>query len=157
MNRVVRLFVIIRNCTIEEGVVIGYDRQQSGIGGFAGEFNGWIENCMNHGTVYGVNTVGGIVADKGQTMRVFNIRNCTFDGKLVASGKGAGGIVGSGYGGTGWGIGSAPNTPAVTIYNCQMDGSVTGANDVGGILGAEYGLIDCLSKPGDLGWIMNTS
>lgn len=149
------LSVIIRNCTIEEGVVIGYDRQQSGIGGFAGEFNGWIENCVNHGTVYGVNTVGGIVADKGQTMRVFNIRNCTFDGKLVASGKGAGGIVGSGYGGTGWGIGSAPNTPAVTIYNCQMDGSVTGANDVGGILGAEYGLIDCLSKPGDLSWIMN--
>ena len=147
--------VTIRNCTIEKDVVIGYDRKQSNIGGFAGEFNGYIENCVNHGTVYGVQTVGGIVADKGQTMRIFNIRNCTFDGELVASGKGAGGIVGSGYGGTGWGIGSAPNTPGVTIFNCCMSGSVTGADYVGGILGVDLGIMECLEKAIDQGWIMN--
>ncbi len=135
--------VTIRNCTIEEGVVIGYDKSQSSIGAFAGEFNGYIENCVSSATVYGINYVGGIVGDKGQTMGPFEIKNCVFDGTIEASGNNVGGIVGGGYAGTGFGLESAPNTPCVTIQNCAVSGHVTGRNYVGGIFGAEPGVEQC--------------
>ena len=54
--------------TVEDGVVIGYDKQQSGIGSFAGQFNGYIYNCVSYADVYGVDNVGGIVGVKGQPM-----------------------------------------------------------------------------------------
>lgn len=145
--------VRISGCTIEPGVIIGYDRQQSNIGAFAGEFNGYIDGCVNHGTVYGVNFVGGIVANKGQTMGSFVVRNCQFDGIVEATGNYAGGIAGGGYGGTIWGIASAPNTPCATIQNCISSGSITGGNYVGGILGAEPGVKQCWAN--GIGYIQN--
>ena len=135
--------ITIEGCTIESGVTIGYDGTQSNIGAFAGEFNGTIKNCVSHARVKGVNFVGGIVADKGQSMGTFVVDNCTFDGVVQASGNYAGGIVGAGYGGTTWGMSSAPNSCVPTITNCTMTGSVAGTSRVGGILGGEGAVYQC--------------
>lgn len=132
--------VTIQNCTVEKGVIIGYDKQQSNIGSFGGDYNGTIENCASSAIVYGVNFVGGIVGGKGQTMGDFIVKGCVFDGTVAATGNYVGGIVGHGYTGTGWNISSAPNAPMVTIQNCTCSGNITGADYVGGILGAESGI-----------------
>ena len=137
--------VYITRCKIEKGVVIGCDKNQSNIGGFAGEFNGTIINCVNDGEVYGINFVGGIIADKGQCMGDCKVLNCTFSGKLKATGDYVGGISGAGYGGTEFGVDSAPNTPCISIRNCISSGNIEGKNYVGGILGAEPGVLQCWS------------
>ena len=135
--------VYITNCKIEKGVTIGCDKDQDNIGGFAGEFNGIVINCVNEGDVYGKNFVGGIIADKGQCMGNCIVRNCTFSGKVVATGDYVGGISGAAYGGTNFGFASAPNTPCITIQNCISNGEISGNNYVGGILGAEPGVVQC--------------
>ena len=129
--------VTIKNCTIEAGVTVGYDKQQSNIGGFGGEYNGTIENSVSNATVYGVNYVGGVVANKGQSMGTFKVDGCTFGGTVEATGSYVGGIVGAGYGGTRWGMTSAWSTPGVTIDNCTSTGTVKGDKGVGGIFGGE--------------------
>ncbi len=135
--------VNIDNCTIEKGVTIGYDKTQSNIGGFGGEYNGYITNSKCYADIYGVNFVGGIVADKGQTMGPMEIKDCVFGGTVNATGNYVGGISGAGYGGTNFGVGSAPNTPCISIINCDVTGEITGKNYVGGILGAEPGVVQC--------------
>ena len=55
-----------------------------------------------------------------------------FYGTVNASGQQAGGIVGGGYDHS-----SAPNGTKVTVNNCVSKGTVTGADKVGGILGAD--------------------
>lgn len=134
--------VTIRNCTVEEGVTIG-DGTASNIGSFGGDFNGTVIGCVSHATVKGVNYVGGICGNKGQTMGDYVIIDCIFDGTVKATGNYAGGISGGGYGGTTWGLASAPYTPCVTILNCLCSGNITGADYVGGILGAEPGVKEC--------------
>lgn len=129
--------VNIVKCTIEPGVIIGYDKKQSHIGSFGGEFNGYIQNSTSAATVYGVNYVGGLVGNKGQSMGDFEITGSSFTGTLSATGKCVGGIVGGGYAGTGWGLDTAPNTRGVVIRSCAVSGSVSGGVGVGGILGAE--------------------
>ncbi len=157
--------VIIRNSTVEAGVVIGDDgtypewaeelkntelkynlvysesnklQMNDMIGSFAGAFNGTIENCTSAAKVYGRNYVGGIAGFKGQSMGDYIIRNCSFTGEVIATGKFAGGIVGSGYSAT-----SGPNTPAATVESCSFTGKVTGATNVGGIFGGEELLKQC--------------
>lgn len=153
--------VIIRNCTVEQNVVIGNDgtvaawkeeleqsynyaagpgevQYNDMVGSFAGAFNGTIENCVSHATVYGSNYVGGIVGFKGQSMGNCIIRECIFDGEVSASGDYVGGIAGSGYASA-----SAPNTPCVTIQNCAVTGTVTGNNYVGGIFGGNATIRQC--------------
>lgn len=56
-------------------------------------------NCVSHATVYGVDYVGGICGNKGQTMGPYSLQYCIFDGTVEASGNYAGGISGGGYGG----------------------------------------------------------
>ena len=149
--------ITIDGCVVEEGVTVGYNKDQLWVGGIAGEFNGTITNSTCDAEVYGVMFVGGIVADKGQSMQTFVIDGCKFGGTLVASGEGfdldaypnkamvknfvpgayAGGICGAGYGGTSWGMNSAWSCPGVTIRNCEFTGSVTGTTAVGGIFGGE--------------------
>lgn len=129
--------VLIDDCHVEAGVIIGYDKTQKHIGSFGGEFNGEIRGSTSAATVYGTDWVGGIVANKGQSMGDLNVLNCSFTGTLVATGKYVGGIAGAGYAGTGWGMVSAPNAWGVVIKDCTCSGSVTGSNAVGGILGAE--------------------
>ena len=120
----------IRNCTIEKGVVIGYDKQQSYIGSFAGSFNGTMKNCVSYATVYGVDCVGGLAGQKGQSMGACDFLNSAFLGEVVASGDAVGGIIGSGYP-------SAPGTPMVQVHNCYVAADITGHDRVGGIAGAE--------------------
>ena len=120
----------IRNCTIEKGVVIGYDKQQSYIGSFAGHFNGTVQNCVSYATVYGVDCVGGLAGLKGQSMGACNFLNSAFLGEVVASGDAAGGIIGSGYP-------AASGTPVVQVHNCYVAADIAGHDWVGGIAGAE--------------------
>ena len=120
----------IRNCTIEKGVVIGYDKQQSYIGSFAGSFNGTMKNCVSYATVYGVDCVGGLAGQKGQSMGACDFLNSAFLGEVVASGDAVGGIIGSGYPG-------APGTPMVQVHNCYVAADITGHDRVAGIVGAE--------------------
>ena len=126
--------VNIRNCTIEKGVTIGYGKDQDHIGSFAGEFNGNIENCVSYADVYGNNTVGGLIGNKGQSMGPCNIVNSSFQGTVTASGIRSGGIAGAGYI-----VGSAPGTPMVQVHNCFAVGTITGKDEVGGIIGSERG------------------
>lgn len=122
----------IRNCTIEEGVVIGYDGSQSEIGAFAGRFQGVIENCVSHATVKGVNYVGGIIGSRDNAMGQCTVSKCSFDGAVIASGKFAGGITGAMYIG-----GGAPNGVKTSIQGCTVSGNVTGTENVGGITGGD--------------------
>ena len=122
----------IRNCTIEEGVVVGYNKDQRIIGSIAGRLQGTIENCVSHATVYGTEYVGGIAGSRDNAMGECTVKNCTFDGKVEASGTHAGGIVGGGYENM-----SAPNGKLVKINGCTASGTVTGEDKVGGILGGD--------------------
>lgn len=126
----------IIDCTIEEGVTIGYTGAESGIGSFGGEFNGMLINCTSSATVKGKNRVGGLVGNKGQSMGLFQIQNCSFTGAVIATGNYVGGILGSGY--NAW---SAPNSPLATVRNCFVSGSITGADKIGGITGGEPGVV----------------
>lgn len=145
--------VWIEDCHVEAGVVIGYDKSQSHIGSFGGEFNGSIHGCTSYASVYGVSWVGGIVANQGQSMADLEVQDCTFGGSVVATGNYVGGIVGGGYAGTNWGMETAPNAKVVTIKSCTNTGSVTGGNAVGGIYGAEACVQQCW--PNGAGYILN--
>ena len=140
--------VFIRNCKAEEGVIIGYDRSQHGIGTFVGDLIGRVENCSSYATVYGQGAVGGIVGRKSEAMGMFQVCNCSFFGNVEATGDYVGGVVGSGYKAD-----SAPNTPAVSIENCYATGLVKGSNYVGGIFGGEGGLEQCWEN--GIGYIRN--
>lgn len=122
----------IRNCTIQEGVVIGYKGDQDKIGSFAGRLQGSIENCVSYATVMGTDYVGGIIGTRDNALGNCSVENCTFGGKVVASGKDAGGIVGGGYQN-----GTAPNGGKISIMSCTVSGTVSGDRNVGGILGAD--------------------
>ena len=124
--------VTIRNCVAERGVVIGYDGSQSKIGSFAGRINGTIEGCKSYATVYGVDSVGGIVGNQDNSVTTFKVTDCEFHGTVEASGEEAGGILGGGYPDA-----SAPNAYRATIRNCSVSGSITGADKVGGIQGGD--------------------
>ena len=133
--------VTIRNCVAEEGVVIGYDGTQSHIGSFAGRFNGTIENCVSYATVYGADSVGGIVGNQDNSMTTFKVTGCKFHGTVVASGEEAGGIIGSGYIG-GWG----DNAMRPNITDCTVTGTITGENKVGGIQGGDSTVIQTYAR-----------
>ena len=129
--------IVIRNSKIEDNVTIGYTKDQSNIGAFAGELNGTMENCVSEADVYGVDFVGGLVGNKGQTMGDFKIYNSEFKGTVKATGKYVGGISGAGYGGTMWGFETAANSPWPVIEGCISSGTISGKTNVGGILGGD--------------------
>ena len=126
--------VTIRNCTIEKGVVVGYDGTQSEIGSIAGRMQGTVENCVSYATVKGVHYVGGIIGTKDNSMGDCTVSGCTFGGTVEASGNNAGGIVGGGYNDS-----SAPNGVHIGVKNCSVtkDAVVSGKENVGGILGGD--------------------
>ena len=133
--------VTIRDCVAEEGVVIGYDGSQSKIGSFAGRINGTIEGCRSYATVYGVDSVGGIVGNQDNSMTTFKVTDCEFHGTVEASGQEAGGIIGSGYIG-GW----ADNAMRPNISKCIVTGSISGSNKVGGIQGGDSVVIQTYAR-----------
>lgn len=124
--------VTIRNCTIEKGVVIGYDKDQDMIGSIAGRLNGTVENCVSYADVYGKNYVGGLVGTRDNSMGECVVSGSRFMGTVTASEEHAGGIVGGGYSDA-----SAPNGIHISVNNCSSDGVITGKDKVGGILGGD--------------------
>lgn len=133
--------VTIRNCVAERGVVIGYDGTESKIGSFAGRINGTIEGCKSYATVYGMDSVGGIVGNQDNSMTTFKVTDCEFHGIVEASGEEAGGIIGSGYIG-GW----ADNAMRPNISHCTVTGSIYGSNKVGGIQGGDSVVIQTYAR-----------
>lgn len=137
----------ILDCEIEKGVKIGWDAEknqpagESRIGSFGGDFNGTVKNSVSAAEVYGVDYVGGIVGGKGQTVGDYAFYNCSFTGKITATGKFAGGIAGGGYSGAKWGVSSAPNTACATIENCYVSAEISGGASVGGVFGGEEGSV----------------
>lgn len=139
--------VIIRNCTIEKGVEIGCDKDESDIGSFVGSFNGRIEDSVSYATVYGVRDVGGLGGSKGQSMGDCIITNSAFLGKIVATGGHVGGILGAGYVDS-----TAPQVPPVSVQNCYVVANITAnstpysiggqeiGSGIGGIVGSEFGV-----------------
>lgn len=126
---------VIRNCTAETGVTIGYDGTQSNIGSFAGRFNGTMENCVSYATVKGVDYVGGLVGCMDNAMGTCAISGSAFHGSVTASGEFAGGILGGGY--DDYDLASAPNGLRPKLKNNTADGTVTGISAVGGIWGGD--------------------
>ena len=133
--------VTIRDCVAERGVVIGYTGEESKIGTFAGRFIGTIEGCESYATVYGVDSVGGIVGNQDNSMASVKVTDCKFHGIVEASGEEAGGIIGSGYIG-GW----ADNAMRPNISHCTVTGSVYGSNKVGGIQGGDSVVIQTYAR-----------
>lgn len=127
--------IYISNCVAEEGVIIGYDKQQSNIGTFAGGFVGSITNCRSAATIYGVSSIGGIYSGNSNSMGAGKLTNLVFTGKIVATGSNIGGIIGAGYNSN-----SAPNGMLVNIQNCYVNAEITGKQNVGGLLGADAGV-----------------
>lgn len=122
----------VRNCTIEKDVVIGYSKKETEIGAIAGRMQGTVENCVSYATVYGTSYVGGIIGTRDNAMGNCSVIGCKFYGTVEASGELAGGIAGGSYDDS-----SAPNGCKITINSCVSDGTVTGSDKVGGILGAD--------------------
>ena len=126
-------FVItIRDCVIEDDVIVGYNADQSMIGSFADRINGTVENSTSSATVKGKDYVGGIIAGKDNAMGQCSVKNTTFHGTIEASGSYVGGIVGGGYDNS-----TAPNGACPTIMSCAVDGTVKGDERVGGIFGGD--------------------
>ena len=132
--------VNIKNCTVQSGVTIGYDKTESNIGSFAGELNGTITNSSSAAAVFGVDNVGGFAGRKGQSMGPCSFTNCEFTGGINATGDRVGGILGSGYYSSNH---SAPNAPVVVINNCYVVSDITGVDHLGGILGTEPEVEQC--------------
>ena len=122
----------IKNSTIESGVVVGYNKDQSMIGAFAGRMQGTVENCVSHATVYGTSYVGGIIGSRDNAMGNCAVTGCTFDGTVEASSDHAGGIAGGGYTNS-----TAPNGIRIAINDCISTGTIIGKDKVGGILGGD--------------------
>lgn len=122
----------VRNCTIEKDVVIGYDRNENEIGAIAGRMQGTVEDCVSYAIVYGTSYVGGIIGTRDNAMGNCSVIGCKFYGTVEASGEVAAGIVGGGYDNS-----TAPNGCKITINSCSSEGSITGSDKVGGILGGD--------------------
>ena len=138
----------IKNCVAEEGVIIGYDKKASSIGSFSGGLVGTIENCRSAATVYGGGNIGGIVGSKSNSMGMYWMKNCSFTGKIEATGRFVGGIAGGGYVSN-----SAPNATCARIENCYVNAEITGKSAVGGIFGGEGGVDQCWDN--GIGYIRN--
>ena len=127
--------VEVKNCTVEQGVTVGYDGAQTNVGGIVGRISGTVTNCVSYADVKGADNVAGIATQQDNSMGDFVIRNCEFHGTVTASGEYAGGIVACGYLHN-----TAPNARGVQVIDCVCDGVIIGAKNVGGILGAEPGV-----------------
>ena len=147
-------YINITNSVVEQGVKIGWNAESdqssgsSDVGSFVGSFSGTITDSVSYADVYGVNNVGGLAGSKSQSMGPCVVRNSSFGGTIYANGDWVGGILGSGYN-----AGSAPNTPAASIENSFVTGTVNGNNYVGGIFGGEGGVLQCWDN--GIGYIRN--
>lgn len=117
------------NCVVKNLNLVNVNIDATGnrVGGLVGWTYGGvvIENVHVQGTIKGNNNVGGIIGGFGSDgARCGAISNSHADVTVIATGNSVGGIAG----GLGNGIG--------TMHNCYVTGTVSGANDVGGLVGA---------------------
>ena len=135
-------YVQIENCSVS-GKVIGSGDYVGGIVGFSGSpghRGTLVQGSTNYATVQGMNDVGGIIGHSyignavgaynpdnygGREMIVLNV--CKNKGDIIATGYHVGGI--AGY------LNRSMNCGGLDIDNVSNSGSVTGSNDVGGIIG----------------------
>lgn len=130
--------ILIRNSTVEAGVKIGWNAENNKsaendrVGSMAGGMNGVVMNCVSYAEVYGNNSVGGLVAQKMQSMGLFEVKNSSFHGTVNASDS-VGGI----FGGEGGQMQSWDNGVGYIRNNCFVGKvSATGTGKyVGGICG----------------------
>lgn len=139
---------VITNCKVEEGVVIGYTKEEISLGSLAGGITGTVDNCESAATVYGESAVGGIVGSQSNSVGKLVITNCIFTGTVEGNGA-VGGIVGMGYSSE-----TAPNAFCMTIENNTVTGVVKGTVSIGGIIGAE--VVDQCWDNG-IGYVRNNS
>ena len=116
------------------------------VGGIVGRLSGIVEKSYNNGDIYnGLNVVGGIAGYwySGYLKNVFNTGNITVNNKNGAESQ-VGGIVGSAdLGGGNQSSGGNTDMSISNAYNLGSlrsfrDSNGSGANVVGGILGATY-------------------
>ncbi len=114
------------------GVKDSFFYASSHIGAIAGCNDGTIRNCFNSGYLCGNWNVAGIVG-----MNYGNIVNCRNSGKIVGDWKGNTNPQNSQIGGiAGY---SDVNT---LITDCRNTGDISGKNEVGGIVGKYYMMLD---------------
>lgn len=116
------------------------------VGGIVGRLSGIVEKSYNNGDIYnGLNVVGGIAGYwySGYLKNIFNTGNITVNNKNGAESQ-VGGIVGSAdLGGGNQSSGGNTDMSISNAYNLGSlrsfrDSNGSGANVVGGILGATY-------------------
>ncbi len=123
------------NRCINRATVVKMDKNSNGVGGIVGRMETatgasfTVSNCINYGTILGVQRVGGIVG----VWKYYGgiISDCKNYGDISSSGDGAGGIVGQFY---------SMSTTAANIVRCENHGYISGSNS-GGIAG--YGKDNC--------------
>ena len=158
---------IVSNCTSNVNITVPLGTDPWGRpqavpgGGITATNGGTVLNCVNNGSVIGVNIIGGIV---GENLR--QVTNCVNNGRITATNSGSntnilgqptvangvGGIIGTGYAnsnninlGTVEGQGMVggiigvtngpPGGPTTPITNNFNYGFVKGTNRVGGVVG----------------------
>ena len=112
-------FATIQNLTVTNLDIHGNQY----VGGVVGRAHGVVRDCRTFGRVAGDSLVGGIVGGAED-----DIWDCTNSAVIASTGNGIGGIAGSSRGG---------------IYGSGNRGAISGANDVGGIVGSGSDMTDC--------------
>ncbi len=116
----------VKGCTVEWVPTVtvpnGYLGGIVGVGPQSDAYSLVIHDCVNKVPLYGVDAVGGILG-RGTA----NIYRCTNYIDIKGTGKGVGGIVGSGTN--------------CTISNCVHYGAIQGSSRVGGIIGESFGTL----------------
>lgn len=117
-------------CSVSGSTISGVKNCIGGIIGYIKVNNSTLNNCTVVGetTVSGVQNIGGICG----WLDVGTIKNCSFKGssKVIASGDGAGGIIGRAI---------CKSGGSNTIDNCYIDNvEVRGTYSVAGIIGYTY-------------------
>lgn len=115
----------VKGCTVEGlyvKVTNGYLGGIVGLGPQNDTYSLVIHDCVNKTNLYGVDAVGGILG-RGTA----NIYRCANLIDIHGTGKGVGGIVGSGTN--------------CTISNCAQKSGIQGSSRVGGIIGESFGTL----------------
>ena len=152
---------IITNCT-NSGTVTGAGYYIGGVAGYNSGY-GQVINCQNSNIIEGYrDNVGGVVGTNNGTVTSSSnfgvINGPTPSGTVTFSGKG--GVVGYNTGtvsscsNSGTVTGTAYNTGGVvgqnmstgTVTNCVNTGGIKGVNEVGGVIGDNYGnALNCVN------------
>lgn len=127
----------VKGCSVEGQyvkVTNGYLGGIVGLGSQNDTYSLVIHDCVNNNRLYGVDAVGGILG-RG-TANIYRCANLT---DIHGTGKGVGGIVGSGTN--------------CTISNCAQISGIKGSSRVGGIIGESFGTLiirNCMMARGYL-------